>query len=126
MSIAVSEKGSAGENIRWLIFDAVGTLIQPTPSVAIAYHTIAARHGSNRSISEVGDQFRQAFRQSETDLFPGGPAAGSPWLTSDEIEIATGAGLSSKSFRMSTIWKFALRNCGIILPAHRRGPVLPT
>lgn len=75
-------------DVRWIVFDAVGTLIRPTPSVAIAYQTIGARHGSSATASETGDRFRLAFEQSENDSFPGGPAVASPWHTSPEIEIA--------------------------------------
>ncbi len=88
MSSPVSSNGSLPSPCRWLVFDAVGTLIQPRPSVAVAYQSIAARHGSRFSVAEVGERFRQAFRQSETNVFPAGLEAGSPWLTSDAIEIA--------------------------------------
>ena len=73
---------------RWLVFDAVGTLIQPDPPVAIAYHSIATKYGSSLTVSEVGDRFRKAFRQSEIGSFPDGPAAATPWLSSDSIEFA--------------------------------------
>ena len=88
MSIPVSESGVLKSQCRWLVFDAVGTLIHPTPSVAVAYHSIASRYGSQFTVSEVGDRFRQAFRRSEIDVFPNGPAAGSHWFSSNEIEIA--------------------------------------
>ncbi len=54
----------------------------------MAYHSIASRHGSRLTASEVGSRFRRAFRKSETDRFPDGPASGSLWLSSDAIEIA--------------------------------------
>src|SRR4051812_23656349 len=88
MSILASPAGAVLSDCRWLIFDAVGTLIQPNPSVAVAYQTIAAQHGSRYSVDEVGQRFRQAFRRSELDVFPNGPAAGSHWFSSDQIEIA--------------------------------------
>ena len=75
-------------SIEWLVFDAVGTLIHPNPSVPIAYHSIASRYGSRFSVDEIGSRFRHAFRQSETDEFPNGPAAGSHNLSSDSIEYA--------------------------------------
>ena len=75
-------------SIQWLVFDAVGTLIQPNPSVPIAYHSIASRYGSRISVDEVGSRFRRAFRQSETDQFPNGPAVGSHYISSDSIEYA--------------------------------------
>ncbi len=75
-------------SIQWLVFDAVGTLIQPNPSVPVAYHSIASRYGSQISVDEIGSRFRRAFRQSETDQFPNGPAAGSHYVSSDSIEKA--------------------------------------
>ena len=75
-------------SIQCLVFDAVGTLIQPNPSVPVAYHSIASRYGSRISVNEIGSRFRRAFRQSETDQFPNGPAAGSNYVSSDSIEKA--------------------------------------
>lgn len=51
--------------IRWIVFDAVGTLIFATPGVAAAYHEIGHRHGSQLSQEEVSARFRSAFRNSE-------------------------------------------------------------
>ncbi|WP_010582739.1 HAD-IIIA family hydrolase [Schlesneria paludicola] len=73
---------------QWMVFDAVGTLIRPNPSVAVAYHSIAVRHGSRQSVDEIGQRFRQSFRQTETETFPGGPDATSIWQSSDAIEMA--------------------------------------
>lgn len=72
---------------RWLVFDAVGTLIDPHPTVAVAYHAVGSRFGTRYSIAEIDQRFRAAFRSSESDGFPGGPV-GSPWTTSDNIERA--------------------------------------
>ena len=74
--------------VRWIVFDAVGTLIQPNPSVAAAYHTIGRRYGSQLSVEEISERFHRAFRQSETDSFPGGPSPETPWLSSNDIESA--------------------------------------
>lgn len=71
---------------QWLVFDAVGTLIDPNPSVAMAYHTLGTQFGSQLTVHEVGQRFRSAFRRSEQDGFPGGPPISQPWKTSDEIE----------------------------------------
>ena len=75
-------------SIQWLVFDAVGTLIEPKPSVSVAYHSVASRYGSRTSVEEISRRFRRAFRQSETDKFPNGPAVGSHYLSSDSIESA--------------------------------------
>lgn len=53
------------DGIRCVAFDAVGTLIEPVPSVAQAYHRAAGRHGSRLSVDEISARFRRAFRESE-------------------------------------------------------------
>lgn len=73
---------------KWLVFDAVGTLIDPDPSVGVAYHCYGARYGSRLTLEEVGLRFRRSFRSSEHDGFPGGPAPTETWQTSDDIEEA--------------------------------------
>lgn len=52
-------------SVRWVVFDAVGTLIYATPTVATAYHEIGRRHGSKLDRDEVAARFRAAFRKSE-------------------------------------------------------------
>jgi putative hydrolase of the HAD superfamily len=52
-------------SIRWVVFDAVGTLIYPTPDVATVYHRVGAAHGSVLSRDEVLQRFRTAFRRAE-------------------------------------------------------------
>ncbi len=73
---------------QWLVFDAVGTLIDPDPTVAVAYHSVGSRFGSQFSVDDVGPRFRAAFRGSELDGFPGGPPAAGRRITSDVIEEA--------------------------------------
>jgi len=75
------------KDCRWVVFDAVGTLIEPVPRVAVAYHDVGTRLGSRLDLEEVGRRFRLAFRNSETDGFPNGPVAGS-MVSSDAIEEA--------------------------------------
>jgi len=45
----------------WVIFDAVGTLIEPTPSVAEAYWSIGQQFGTQLSVEEVRVRFKRAF-----------------------------------------------------------------
>ena len=73
---------------QWLVFDAVGTLIDPDPTVAVAYHSVGSRFGSQFRVEDVGPRFRAAFRGSELDGFPGGPPAAGRGITSDAIEEA--------------------------------------
>ncbi len=51
--------------IRWVAFDAVGTLIQPVPAAPAVYHQIGARHGSKLGADEVELRFRQAWADVE-------------------------------------------------------------
>jgi putative hydrolase of the HAD superfamily len=47
--------------IRWVLFDAVGTLIRPDPPVARVYHAAGRRCGSTATEEQIGLQFRQAL-----------------------------------------------------------------
>jgi putative hydrolase of the HAD superfamily len=73
---------------KWVVFDAVGTVIVPAPAVAVAYHAVGARLGSRLTVAEVGKQFRSVFRSSETDQFPGCSVDSTRWATSDSVELA--------------------------------------
>jgi len=52
-------------SVRWIVFDAVGTVIEPVPDVATVYHSIGSQHDSRLSRSEVSDRFRSAFQADE-------------------------------------------------------------
>ncbi len=54
-----------GLSVRWIVFDAVGTVIEPVPDVASIYHAIGVQHGSRLSRPEVSDRFRAAFLDDE-------------------------------------------------------------
>ena len=70
-------------SIRWVVFDAVGTLIYPTPDVATAYHRVGSSHGSRMSRDQVRDRFRTGFLQTETGDRSG--AAGMTTCEADEV-----------------------------------------
>jgi len=54
--------------LRAVLFDAVGTLIRPEPSVATAYAQAGRRHGADLPEDEIGRRFRAALvRQDEID-----------------------------------------------------------
>lgn len=55
---------------RWIVFDAVGTLITPDPTVAEAYATAGRRYGVNVPVEELRQRFRTAFLESELACFP--------------------------------------------------------
>jgi putative hydrolase of the HAD superfamily len=48
-------------HIRWIAFDAVGTLIRPSPSVGVIYQRVGARHGSRLGVDAVTRRFRDVF-----------------------------------------------------------------
>ncbi len=47
--------------IRWIAFDAVGTLIHPDPSAGAIYHRIGLRYGSRFDAEQVAARFREAL-----------------------------------------------------------------
>jgi putative hydrolase of the HAD superfamily len=48
-------------DIRWVLFDAVGTLIYPAPPVAEVYFELAQRFGSRLSVVEIRQRFGAAL-----------------------------------------------------------------
>ena len=53
-------------SVRWIIFDAVGTLIHADPAVHLAYYRIASRHGSKRTAAEVGQRVKEALSDARS------------------------------------------------------------
>src|SRR5262245_37312432 len=51
------------DGVRWILFDAVGTLIFPDPPVAEAYFAAAARFGSQLSLAEIQKRFPIALEK---------------------------------------------------------------
>src|SRR4051794_36428646 len=49
------------DDIRWILFDAVGTLIYADPPVAEVYHAAATRFGSRLNVGEIHDRFPRAL-----------------------------------------------------------------
>jgi putative hydrolase of the HAD superfamily len=60
------------DGIRWVLFDAVGTLIHPDPPVANAYHAAGQRFGSRLSINEIHERFAAALAANYSG---GGPTS---------------------------------------------------
>lgn len=50
---------------RWVVFDAVGTLIFPSKPVADVYRSIGSRHGSRRTSEQISQSFRQALEHDD-------------------------------------------------------------
>jgi putative hydrolase of the HAD superfamily len=68
------------EEIDGLILDAVGTLIEPEPSVARVYVEAALRQGQVVEVAEVKRRFGRYFRNDEVDEQKG------PMVTDESIE----------------------------------------
>jgi len=47
--------------VKWVVFDAVGTLMYPCPGVPLAYHEIGRRYGSRLSEKVVRERLSVAF-----------------------------------------------------------------
>lgn len=67
--------------VRGIVFDAVGTLIEASPSVSAAYAQAAARQGIELDLSLVRARFSHAFRQDEAHELRG------PLATDESIEL---------------------------------------
>lgn len=68
--------------ITWILFDAVGTLIYPTPSVGEAYWKVGQRFGSRLSAAEVGKRFQREFDRAFSSDEP------ARFVSSEQIERA--------------------------------------
>jgi putative hydrolase of the HAD superfamily len=49
------------DGIRWVLFDAVGTLMYADPPVAEVYHEVGGRYGSRLCVREIDTRFRAAL-----------------------------------------------------------------
>ena len=54
------------EGVGVVVFDVVGTLVEPSPSVAVAYQRAALRHGLTVDTSIIQQRFKAAWRRQET------------------------------------------------------------
>lgn len=57
--------GDGAEQIRAVLFDAVGTLIFPEGSIAEIYAEVGQRHGSSRTAEAISKRFGAALRASQ-------------------------------------------------------------
>lgn len=46
---------------RWIVFDAVGTLLDPDPPAAVVYHAAAVRRGSRLTLAQVARRLCELF-----------------------------------------------------------------
>jgi putative hydrolase of the HAD superfamily len=57
------------DGIRAVVFDAVGTILEPDPKPAVVYSEIGGRHGSRLTDAVIATGFREAFdAQEQRDL----------------------------------------------------------
>jgi putative hydrolase of the HAD superfamily len=68
--------------IRAVVFDVVHTLVEPSPSVAMAYHEAGLRHGLDLDPAVIQPRFRAAWRRQEAR----DAAASPPFATSRSRE----------------------------------------
>jgi putative hydrolase of the HAD superfamily len=52
------------DGVRWVLFDAVGTLMFPDPPVADVYHATARRFGSELSIDDIRERFSSVLSRT--------------------------------------------------------------
>ena len=57
--------GPLPAGLRAVVFDVVHTLVEPWPSVAVAYHEAGARHGVELDPAVIQPRFRAAWRRQE-------------------------------------------------------------
>lgn len=60
-----AEAGFPPPGVRLVVFDVVHTLVEPWPSVAVAYHEAARRHGIDVAAGAIQPRFRAAWRRQE-------------------------------------------------------------
>jgi putative hydrolase of the HAD superfamily len=75
---------STNRRYRCIAFDAVGTLIHPTPPPGEVYFQVGRRFGSQLSADDIGRRFKKAFRDSERADFLG--VSGPLLATSEALE----------------------------------------
>lgn len=78
------------DRIRWLAFDAVGTLIFADPPVHIAYYRVGRRFGSQLAPEAVRGRFREAFARRAAGWDPSADVMG------DQATSETSAGAASR------------------------------
>ncbi|MBI85198.1 MAG: hypothetical protein CMJ81_18545 [Planctomycetaceae bacterium] len=52
-------------DVDFVVFDAVGTLIEPDPAACDVYHQAGQRHGSSLSMEQIASRFGNAFAAEE-------------------------------------------------------------
>lgn len=74
-------------SLRVVALDAVGTVMEPVPSVGEVYHRIGAKFGSGKTLEEVAGSFKKAFADTESSPEHASEVHQDPWWTSEEEEF---------------------------------------
>jgi putative hydrolase of the HAD superfamily len=85
--------------IRWVVFDVVGTLVEPWPAVSVAYQRAAAREGIECRPEELKSSFATAWRRQELI----DAAAPTPFATSRAREMERWRGIVHDVFADITL-----------------------
>jgi putative hydrolase of the HAD superfamily len=64
-SVLEAEAGLFPPGVKAAVFDVVGTLVDPSPSVAVAYQQAARRHGVEVAVAELAPRFGAAWTRQE-------------------------------------------------------------
>ena len=80
--------------IRWVVFDVVGTLVEPWPAVSVAYQRAAASEGIECRPEELKSSFATAWRRQELI----DAAAPTPFATSRAREMERWRGIVHEVF----------------------------
>lgn len=95
--------------VRAVVFDVVHTLVEPWPSVAVAYHEAGVRHGVDLDPAVIQPRFRAAWRRQEeldaanTPPFATGRAREADRWRQIVAEVFTGAGEIDRIF--ADLWE---------------------
>jgi putative hydrolase of the HAD superfamily len=120
--------------IRAVVFDVVHTLIEPWPSVAVAYREAGLRHGLDLDPTEIQARFRAAWRrQEDLDAAAVPPFATSRGREADRwrqivADVFTGSGPIAEIFAdlwehfgRPESWRPVPAGRDLALAAHRAG-----
>jgi putative hydrolase of the HAD superfamily len=131
---AASPAGPFPPGIRVVVFDVVHTIVEPWPSVAVAYHEAGLRQGVKLDPAVIQHRFRAAWRrQEELDAANAPPFATSRGREADRwrqivSEVFAGAGETDrifvdlwKHFGRAESWRPVPAGCNLVLAARAAG-----
>lgn len=66
--VSFVNSSNADQNTTWVVFDAVGTLIEAVPSVSQVYHRVGKKYGSKLGRHDVEDRIQRLWRTRNEGL----------------------------------------------------------